>query len=93
MPRQARLDAPGTLHHVMMRGIERTRLFRDHHRDREEFLRRVGPLVERTGTRVLAWVLMDNHVHLLLMSGHQGIPTFMRSLLTGYAVWYNRKHP
>ena len=28
MPRQARLDAPGTLHHVMVRGIERTTLFR-----------------------------------------------------------------
>jgi hypothetical protein len=31
MPRQARLDAPGTLHHVMGRGIERTALFRDDH--------------------------------------------------------------
>ena len=47
MPRQARLDSPGTLHHVMVRGIERTRLFRDD-RDRAEFLRRIGPLVERT---------------------------------------------
>ena len=29
MPRHARLDAPDTLHHVMVRGIERTALFRD----------------------------------------------------------------
>jgi len=28
MPRQARLDAPGTLHHVMIRGIEGANLFR-----------------------------------------------------------------
>jgi putative transposase len=91
MPRQARLDASGTLHHVMVRGIDRTKLFRDN-RDREEFLSRIPPLVERTGTRVLAWPLMDNHVHLLLFSGPQGIPGFMRSLLTGYAIWYNRKY-
>ena len=91
MPRQARLDAPGTLHHIMVRGIERTKLFRGD-RDREAFLRRIPPLIERTGTRVLAWVLMDNHAHLLLVSGYQGVPSFMRSLLTGYAVWYNRKY-
>jgi putative transposase len=36
--------------------------------------------------------LLDNHIHLLLLSGHQGIPAFMRSLLTGYAIWYNRKY-
>jgi hypothetical protein len=35
---------------------------------------------------------MDNHVHILLFSGHQGIPIFMRSLLTGYAIWYNRRY-
>ncbi|HEC99857.1 MAG TPA: hypothetical protein ENN18_05695 [Proteobacteria bacterium] len=33
---------------------------------------------------------MSNHVHILLFSGHQGISSFMRRLLTGYAVNYNR---
>jgi hypothetical protein len=35
---------------------------------------------------------MDNHVHLLMFSGGQGISKFMRRLLTGYAVWFNRKY-
>jgi putative transposase len=48
--------------------------------------------VEKTGTRILAWALMDNHVHLLLISGPAGLPTFMRRLLTGYAIGYNRRH-
>ena len=91
MPRQARLDAPGTLHHVMIRGIEGTQIFRDD-QDREDFLSRMGPLVDKTEATVLAWVLMDNHVHLLISSGHRGISKFMRCLLTGYAIWYNRKH-
>ena len=37
MPRKARLDAPGALHHIMIRGIERRKIFRDDG-DREDFL-------------------------------------------------------
>ena len=91
MPRQARLDSPGTLHHVMIRGIEgRSIFFEDG--DRENFLARMRDLSLNTGTRILAWAFMKNHVHLLLFSGGAGLPTFMRKLLTGYAVWFNRKH-
>jgi putative transposase len=43
MPRQPRLDAPETVHHVMVRGIERTALFRDD-RDRTDFIARVTAL-------------------------------------------------
>jgi putative transposase len=91
MARQARLDAPGTLHHVMIRGIEGINIFLCDE-DRENFLSRIDKLVANTGTRILAWVLMDNHVHLLLFSGQRGVSTFMRRLLTGYAVWFNRRH-
>ncbi len=91
MPRQARLDSPGTLHHIILRGIEGTQIFRSD-QDRQNFLSRIDPLVFKTGTRVLAWALMDNHVHLLMFSGPQGIPKFMRSLLTGYAIWFNRRY-
>lgn len=91
MPRQARLDAPGALHHIMVRGIEGTPLFRDD-QDRETFLRRIGKLVPSTGSRILAWALMVNHVHLLMFSGKQGISTFMRCLLTAYALGFNRRY-
>ena len=91
MPRQARLDAPGILHHVMVRGIEGCPIFLDD-RDRQDFVSRIGQLVEKTGTKVVAWVLMDNHIHLLLFSGPQGISQFMRRLLTGYAIRYNLKY-
>ena len=91
MPRQARLDVPGTLHHIMIRGIEGTRIFWDD-QDRQDFVTRIGQLVDRTGTRILAWVLLDNHVHLLIFSGQQGIPKFMRCLLTGYATRFNRRY-
>jgi putative transposase len=91
MPRQARLDAPGTLHHVMIRGIERSPIFKDD-QDRQDFVSRTGRVAKETGTRILAWVLMNNHVHLLFFSGPSGISKFMRRLLTGYALRYNRRH-
>ncbi len=91
MARQARLDAPGTLHHVMIRGIGRSSIFEDN-QDRRDFISRAGFLAQETGTRILAWALMRNHVHLLFFSGPSGISKFMRRLLTGYALGYNRKH-
>ena len=91
MPRQARLDAPGTLHHVMIRGIERSPIFKDD-QDRRDFISRTGMVAQETGTKILAWALMSNHVHPLLFSGPSGISKFMRRLLTGYALRYNRRH-
>lgn len=91
MPRQARLDAPGTLHHVIVRGIEKRRIV-DDDSDRARFVGRAGDLASETGTRIYAWALMSNHAHLLLRSGAEGLPLFMRRLLTGYAVSYNRRH-
>jgi putative transposase len=91
MPRQPRLDAPGALHHIMIRGMEGTAIFRQDS-DRQTFLDRLGKLAEATGTGILAWALMDNHVHILVLSGPKGLAQFMRRLLTGYAIYFNRKH-
>jgi len=91
MPRQARLDAPGTLHHVMIRGIEGKAIFRDNP-DRKDFVSRLGTLSRETGSRILAWALLRNHAHLLLFSGPSGLALFVRRLLTGYAQGFNRKH-
>ena len=91
MPRGPRLDAPGTLHHVMIRGIEQGNIFRDD-TDRTEFLNRMGRLAKASGTGIYAFALMSNHVHLLVKSGSDGLPTFMRRLLSGYAQYFNRRH-
>jgi len=91
MPRQARLDSPGTLHHVMIRGIERRRIV-DDEEDRKDFVRRLGKLASETSTSIYAWALMSNHAHILLSSGPQGVAKFMRRFLTGYAVSYNLRH-
>lgn len=91
MPRQARWDAPGTLHHVILRGIERRSIVADEE-DRRQFVERLGRLASELKTAIYAWALLTNHAHLLLRSGPQGLPTFMRRFLTGYALAYNRRH-
>jgi len=91
MPRQARLDAPGTLHHVMLRGIEGGQIVADRE-DREAFLARLGEVARATGTTRYAWALLPNHAHVLLRSGPMGLPRFMRRLLTGYALACTRRH-
>ena len=91
MPRKSRIDAPGALHHIITRGIERSDIFQDEP-DRDSFVDRLGGILEETGTRCLAWALMSNHFHLLLRTGKNPIATVMRRVLTGYAVSYNRRH-
>ena len=91
MPRQARLDAPGTLHHVIIRGIERKKII-DGDRDKQDFINRMGTIALETGTSIYAWALMINHAHILLRSGTSGLSRYMSRFLTGYAVSYNLRH-
>ncbi|RPI74987.1 MAG: hypothetical protein EHM45_16245 [Desulfobacteraceae bacterium] len=91
MPRQARLDAPGTLHHVMIRGIEKAKIV-DDRKDRQTFVEYMGKIAQESDTKIYAFALMTNHAHLLLKSGKTGISTFMRRFLTRYAMAYNRRH-
>ena len=91
MPRLARLDAPGVLHHIIIRGIERRKIFRDN-RDRENFLERLGKLLQQTKTGCYAWAFLQNHAHFFLRTGEVSLATLMRRLLTGYVVSFNRRH-
>ena len=91
MPRKARIDAPGALHHIIARGIGRRKVFDDND-DRDFFMERLGQVVSETETQCFAWALMPNHFHLLLKTGITPISTVMKRLLTGYAMHYNRRH-
>ena len=91
MPRSARLDAPGGLHHIMIRGIERRKIFLNGE-DYEDFLERLATLLPQTQTACYAWVLLPNHAHFLVCTGAVPLARLMRRLLTGYAVSFNRRH-
>jgi len=84
MPRSARLDAPGVLHHVIIRGIERRNIFKDD-QDRDDLLERLAALLPETRISCYAWSFMSNHAHFLLRTSDVSLSTLMRRLLTGYA--------
>ena len=91
MPRLARLDTPGGVQHIIIRGIERRSIFRDNN-DRDDLIDRLALLLPETKTACYAWTFMPNHAHFLFRSGAVGISTLMRKLLTGYAVTFNKRH-
>jgi putative transposase len=91
MPRKARIDSAGALHHIMVHGIEHRQIFLDDE-DRDAFVNRLGHVLTETHTDCFAWALIPNHLHLLLRTGLTPITTVMRRLLTGYAIQFNRRH-
>ena len=91
MPRQPRMDAPNALHHVMVRGLERRVIFTDAS-DRADFVARLAAVAEQGALSVYAWALLPNHAHLLVRTGNRPLARSMRSLLTGYAGAFNRRH-
>ena len=91
MPRKARIDAPGALHHIIFRGIERRKIFADD-RDRNQFLKRLGKVLTEADTPCYAWALMPNHGHLLAKTGNVSLSTVMQRLLGGHAAYFNSRH-
>lgn len=69
MPRQARLDAPGTLHHVIIRGIERKEIEKDDH-DSQNFVYRMGTIALETGTLFYAWTYAISYNRRYHRHGH-----------------------
>ncbi len=91
MPRQKRLDIPGAIHHVIVRGLNRQDIFLDDN-DRNDFIDRFETGLSQTGCRCYAWALLSNHFHLLIRTGGQPLSSLMRKILSGYAIAFNRRH-
>ena len=91
MPRRARIDAPGALHHIICRGIERRKIFRND-ADKDDFIDRLSRVLTETQTPCYAWALLSNHLHLLIRTGNAPVATIMRKVLTGYVVGFNRRY-
>ena len=91
MPRHLRLEFPGAIYHVYVRGNARQSIFQDD-QDRERFLLRLAESVNSYGIRLYLFCLMTNHYHLLVETPEGNISRFMQSLETGYTVYYNLRH-
>ena len=91
MPRIIRPDWENALHHVMARGIDGRTLF-SKVSEYEDIISRLEQLVVELKFSVYAWVIMPNHLHLLIRTGPEPISFLMHRLLTGFAISYNKRH-
>jgi putative transposase len=91
MPRKPRSEVAGGIHHVYARGNDRRLVYLDD-ADRWTYLALVGRVVCRTRWHLLAYCLMDNHVHLLVETPEPNLGKGMQRLHGGYAQTFNERH-
>ncbi len=90
MPRVIRYQYPGAVYHLMARGDGGKVVF-ENDEDRKGFLFRLGKVCECHGWRVHAWVLMDNHFHLLVETPEANLSTGMKLLLGSFSQGWNKR--
>jgi REP element-mobilizing transposase RayT len=91
MPRPQRSDYPGAWHHVMNRGVARTKVFLDD-ADRQAFLDELREAMCQKSMEVHAYCLMGNHYHILLMSRDGKLSGAMQRFSSRYTHRFNRRH-
>ncbi len=91
MSRQLRLEFPGALWHVTSRGNERRDIVRDDD-DRRRFVSLLAHVVTESHWLLHAWVLMDNHYHLLIETPEVGLSAGVKWLNGTYAITFNQLH-
>ena len=68
MPRLARLDTAGVLHHIVIRGMERGEILR-HKQDKDNLIERLAAILPEAQTVSSAWALIPDHAHFLIRPG------------------------
>jgi putative transposase len=92
MARESRIVVPNAAHHVVARGVDRMRIFRNGY-DKGRYLKRVAAIAQATNVQIHAYCLMENHVHFVLTPGAaNSLARFFSRLHTWWAMWVNRKY-
>ena len=91
MPRKPRVEYEGAIYHVMSRGDRQNLIYRDNG-DKKVFLRTLTEACSRCGWQVHAFVLMDNHYHLLLETPNANLVAGMKWLQGTYTQRFNSRH-
>lgn len=92
MARPLRVEYPGAVYHVITRGNNREKVFKDD-QDRKAYLQRLAFYCEDKGVDLLCYCLLPNHIHLLLQTPQGNLSKTMQPLQTSYTAYFNKKHP
>jgi putative transposase len=91
MPRAARIAFPSMFYHIISRGNHQEPVFQDRE-DFEKYLEICRRYKERFGFKLYHWVLMNNHIHLLIETKEKSsLSKIMQGLNLAFTLWFNRK--
>jgi putative transposase len=91
MPRRLRLQYPGAIYHVMARGNGRQDIVRDDD-DRDRLQSELGRAAVRSAWRIYAFVILSNHLHVVLKTPQPNLARGMQVFLSAYANAWARRH-
>ena len=89
--RTARQTCESNCYHIMVRGVGQQIIF-ENTADKSRYLDLLKSIFKDEGAELLAWCLMDNHVHILAVSSMESLSRAMRRLGSGYALYFNLAH-
>lgn len=90
MPRKSRKKSESGYYHVILRGVNRQDIFFDDE-DREKMLNLLRRYQDETDVRIIAYCLMDNHIH-LLVNTEEGPGRFIKKIASSYVFYFNHKY-
>ncbi len=91
MPRSARKKSSSGIYHIILRGINKQRIFEDDE-DNLYFLEMLKTYKDISGYELYAYCLMSNHLHLLIKEGEEPLSIAFRRIGASFVYWYNRKY-
>lgn len=91
MPRHQREKSKSGYYHIMLRGNERSNIFRDEE-DKLRFIEKLYDKNQENRFSLHAFCLMDNHVHLMLSEGVEDVAKIMKRIIVSYVYYFNKKY-
>ena len=90
MPRVARQFSRTGFYHIMMRGINRERIFQSGEA-KKQMLDTLAEKIADSNIGIYAYCVMDNHIHFLLKTEPEDLVAFMKKVNVSFAMYYNRE--
>lgn len=91
MPRRARTKSNSGIYHIVFRGINKQRIFKDEE-DHLVYIEKLQTYQKTSEFELFAYCLMSNHVHLLIKEGKEPLSIIFRRIGSSYVFWYNQKY-
>jgi REP-associated tyrosine transposase len=91
MSRPLRIEYPGAVYHLICRGNNRQKIFKDD-LDRKRYLEKLIHYCELKEVSLLCYCLLSNHIHLLVETPQGNLSKMMQPFQTSYTLYLNRRH-